>query len=354
MIDPVVTAEAPAIAEARTGPALIKASIAFEGEQRGRTWLLFLSTLCVYGMFLAAVFFAEWWPAKVLAACLAGLVIVRIFIFYHDALHGAIFRKSRVGQWCMSAIGIHVLAVRSVWKETHDYHHQHNAQIATASIGSYPVLTTQQYRRATPAQRRAYRMARHPLTMAAGLLTVFMLGMVGSAFRRSPGRHWMGPVALVLQLGAFIALGVTLGWLNAVCMLLIPAVVAMAAGSYLFYAQHNFPSVQLHRRRDWNYVQAALTSSSLFEMGPVMHWLTGNIGFHHVHHLNHRIPFYRLKEAMRAMPELQAAGRTSWRIRDVRACLAQAIWDPDLGRMRTWKEARALVRDNPQASEVAA
>lgn len=331
----------------RSGPALIKATLPFEGEHRWTTWRLFGVAVLVYAACLAAVFAAGWWPAKILAGGIAGLVLVRLFIFYHDALHGAIFRKSRVGQACMSLIGLHVLAVRSVWKETHDYHHQHNAQLATASIGSYPILTVEQYRRATPQDRRAYRMARHPLTMGAGLLTVFALGMVFSAFRRNPRRHWAGPVGLTLQIAAFVVLGFTVGWFNATCLVVVPSVVAMAVGSYLFYAQHNFPSVKLHRRRDWNFTQAALTSSSLFDMSPMMRWFTGDIGFHHVHHLNHRIPFYRLEETMRALPELQAPGRTSWRLRDIRACLSQALWDPEEGRMRTWAEARDLLKTAP-------
>ncbi len=331
----------------RSGPALIKATLPFEVEHRWTTWRLFTTATLIYALCLAAVVVADWWPAKVLAGGIAGLVLVRLFIFYHDALHGAIFRKSTIGQALMSLVGMHVLAVRSVWKETHDYHHQHNAQLATASIGSYPVLTVEQYRRATPNERRAYRLTRHPLTMGAGMLTVFALGMVISAFKRNPRRHWAGPVALGFQIAAFVLLGIFISWLNALCLVAIPAAVAMAMGSYLFYAQHNFPSVKLHRRRDWNFTQAALTSSSLFDMSPLMRWFTGDIGFHHVHHLNHRIPFYRLEETMRALPELQAPGRTSWRLRDIRACLAQAVWDPEVGHMRTWAEARELLKSPP-------
>ena len=123
--------------------------------------------------------------------------------------------------------------------------------------------------------------------------------------------------------------------------MVVPAAVAMALGAYLFYAQHNFPAMRLKGRRDWTYAFAALRSSSMFEMSPMMHWFTGNIGYHHVHHLNHRIPFYRLPEAMRAIPETHDPGRTSWRLRDIAGCLRVFLWDGDEQRMLSRGESAA-------------
>jgi omega-6 fatty acid desaturase (delta-12 desaturase) len=74
-------------------------------------------------------------------------------------------------------------------------------------------------------------------------------------------------------------------------------------------------------------------------MPPILHWLTGNIGYHHVHHLNHQIPFYRLPEAMAAIPELQAPGRTSWSPAAIWACLRLKLWDPERNRLVSWREA---------------
>jgi omega-6 fatty acid desaturase (delta-12 desaturase) len=110
----------------------------------------------------------------------------------------------------------------------------------------------------------------------------------------------------------------------------------MGFGSYLFFAQHNFPGVWLASHREWSYVNSALHSSSYLCTGRVMSWFTGNIGYHHVHHLNAKIPFYRLPEAMAALEELQSPPTTSLSLRDIAACLRLKLWDPAAGRLVNW------------------
>ena len=323
----------------RQGAELIKATGPFEVEQRWRSWRLLLETLAVLAGLLGLVCAVHSWPVQVLAGLLAGLMQVRLFIFYHDAMHGAIFRKDPLGQAIMSGVGFYLLMVRSVWKETHDYHHQHNARKFDSWIGTFPILTVAMAQQFPSGKMRVYRIFRHRLTILAGSLTMALIGMVVSPFLRKPGRHWTGLLAVVLHVALFLGVLYGWGWVSALCAVSLPYALSMAIGSYLFYAQHNFPDLRLAQRDQWSYTEATLHASSMFEMSPLMHWFTGNIGFHHVHHLNHRIPFYRLREAMQAIPELQNPGRTSWRLRDIRACLDLYVWDPDQARMLTYAEA---------------
>jgi omega-6 fatty acid desaturase (delta-12 desaturase) len=104
-------------------------------------------------------------------------------------------------------------------------------------------------------------------------------------------------------------------------------------GSYLFYAQHNFPGVVFRNNVDWSYTDAALESSSYMAMNPFLEWVTANIGYHHIHHLNSRIPFYRLPEAMAKIPELQTAKVTTLKPSDIIACLRLKLWDPTQNKM---------------------
>lgn len=324
----------------RSGHELSRATRPFAVEDRRKSWLLLVQTLAVAAFIAAAVVWSPHPALQATASVLLGLTLVRIFIFWHDYLHTAIFRGSKVAPWILGVFGWWLLAVDSVWKETHDYHHANNAKLIGSSIGSYPVVTLATWRRMSPAMRLSYRATRHPLTMLFGYLFVFVFGMALAPFRRNARRHWKVPLALLTHY-AVVALAVWgLGWWTGLLLTLVPTMVASAAGAYLFYAQHNFPAMQLRDRRSWDYYEAALRSSSMFDMPRWMHWFTGNIGYHHVHHLNHRIPFYRLPEAMAGVEELQRPGRTSWKPKDVWDCLQLAVWDTENGRMLTWRELR--------------
>ncbi len=322
----------------RTGSELNKATKPFTEEDRAKSWRVVLEAFFLHiGLLVAVAVIPQWW-VKLPLALLAGLVSVRVFITFHDYCHGAIFRNTKAGSAVMSIIGFYMLTVKSVWRETHNYHHKNNAKLIGSSIGSFPVITLGMWNAATPNQRRLYRFMRHPLTIFGGYFTVFLIGMSISPFRRKPKVHWGGVLALLLHFAAIVVVGLTLGWLNAFFVVVLPLMFAHGVGAYLFFVQHNFPDMQLKDRRSWDYTFAALRSSSMFDMPKWMHWLTGNIGYHHIHHLNHRIPFYRLPEAMAALPELQVPGRTTWRPADVAACLRLAVWDPKQEKMLTYGE----------------
>jgi omega-6 fatty acid desaturase (delta-12 desaturase) len=129
------------------------------------------------------------------------------------------------------------------------------------------------------------------------------------------------------------------GGLNAVIFsLIIPCLIMFAVGGYIFYAQHNFPEVVLSDDDHWDYLSAALQSSSYIKMNRLFRWLTANIGYHHVHHVNARIPFYRLPEAMKCIRELQHPRTTSLHPLEIWKCLQLKLWDAKYGRMITMQE----------------
>jgi omega-6 fatty acid desaturase (delta-12 desaturase) len=133
----------------------------------------------------------------------------------------------------------------------------------------------------------------------------------------------------------------TLGGLDvAFFVILLPMTIASALGSYLFFAQHSFKHMQILPSETWTYDRAATESSSYMRLNRVMRWFTGNIGFHHVHHLNVRIPFYRLSEAMDAIPELQSPATTSLAPRDIAECFRSCLWDQDRQRMVSYRDAK--------------
>ena len=272
-----------------------------------------------------------WWPLRLLASVGEGLLIVRIFIIYHDFMHGAVLRKSRIASAILHTFGVLVLTPPCVWRETHNYHHAHTAKIVGSGIGSFPMVTTAMWQKMPDAMRLRYRIARHPLTILFGYLTVFMWGFCIASFVRAPRKFWDAGIALLLNWALTSVIFVFAGPTTLVFSFLLPLMIACALGGYLFYAQHNFPGIIVQPRETWSYVDAALRSSSYMRMGRFMSYVTGNIGFHHVHHLNPSIPFYRLPEAMHAIPELHHPTTTSLSLKDVAACLSLKLWDAQRG-----------------------
>lgn len=317
----------------RSDKDLLLATRPFTEEDRTKGWMYTFTALALlFGLTLGALF-SPWWPLRLVFSLVAGLTIVRVFCLFHDFQHGAILRQSKLAEGIFWLFGISILSPPSVWRETHNYHHAHTAKIIGSHIGSYPVVTIAMWKEMSGLQRWAYRLMRSPLNILLGVFTIFTVGMVVKPLFRAPAKHWSGLVSLALVYGsAAVAFSFgrgdlwVFGWL-------IPMGVAAMSGGYLFYAQHNFPEGHIASRQDWTFVKAATESSSYLVMGPIMNWFTANIGFHHVHHLNAAIPFYRLPEAMEKIPELQHPGKTSLAPKDIAACFALKVWDPELDTM---------------------
>jgi omega-6 fatty acid desaturase (delta-12 desaturase) len=194
-------------------------------------------------------------------------------------------------------------------------------------------MTKEQYWKASKGTRFKYLFMRHPLTMLFGYIFVFQYGMCLYPSFTKWREHYDGLVAFLVHV--LLAVGITwiFGWSALWLTLIFPHFIASAIGSYLFYAQHNFPSVSFNDNAGWTYEKAALESSSFMITGPIMAWFTANIGYHHVHHLNSRIPFYRLPEVLAAIPELQTPKTTSLHPMEILRCLRLKVWDPETKRM---------------------
>ena len=325
---PALSPEAAQETRRRTEKELLISTKPFTVESTVKGWVYTTSTFAILAALTLGAVLAPWWWLKLALSALEGLTVVRAFCLFHDFFHGAILRRSRLANALYSLFGLTILVPASVWTETHDYHHAHTAKLVGSHIGSYPMVTTSMWREMTRAQRLLYRAARHPLNIVFSIVTIFALGMCLHPFLRAPKKHWTGPLSLgfALALGfGLVASGHASAW---VFGWLLPLWVATMAGAYLFYAQHNFPDAFVAERQSWTYSGAALRSSSYFKMPALMHWFTANIGYHHVHHLNAAIPFYRLPEAMAAVPELQHPGSVSWSPHSIVANFRLKLWDP--------------------------
>jgi acyl-lipid omega-6 desaturase (Delta-12 desaturase) len=263
----------------------------------------------------------------------AGLLLIRMFIIYHDHQHHTILTKSKTAEVIMTIFGMYMLSPTSIWKRSHDHHHNHNSKLFSASIGSYPIVTRKKYMEMTRIQKFTYLAIRHPVTIALGYFSMFIIGMCLRSFISNPKKHFDSLIALIIHITVAVLLFVFFGWQAWFFMFFLPFLIAFAIGAYLFYAQHNFPGVEFYENKNWVYEKAALESSSFMKMNPVMEWFTGNIGYHHIHHLNSKIPFYRLPEVMNHFAELQNCKVTRLTPKEMSACFKLKVWDQETNQM---------------------
>ncbi len=323
----------------RTGKELIEASKQYTGENRMRSWLELIITILpiVIVLILIFSFHTPILIKSVLSIC-CGLLYVRLFVIYHDYQHRAILQNSLVANWVMKAIGIYLLAPETIWKRSHEHHHNNNSKLTIAGIGSYPTISKNRFLTLTKQERQLYLINRHPLTVIFGYVTLFIYWLNVKSLFQSPKKHLDSLLALVLHAAGATVVIYYFGGLIFLLAWFIPFFMAFGIGSYLFYCQHNFPRAQFRENHEWKYDHAALASTSYMVMNPIMKWFTANIGYHHVHHLNSRIPFYRLQTVAEEMPELKDVFTTSWNLLEVIRCFRLKLWDSEKGKMITLNE----------------
>jgi omega-6 fatty acid desaturase (delta-12 desaturase) len=326
----------------RMGRELLAATRPFASEIKSKSRWYVMSTFVLMAVILAGAGVATWWPIRTILSVLGSLFLVRCFITYHDFMHGSLLRGSRV-----ASIGFHLYAAFALtptrsWVKSHNYHHGHVGQISATGIGAFPIITTTMWRNATPGERFRYRVSRHPLTVLFGYVTIFAVSICLMPLLRDPKRHWNSALSLLAHGGLIALLWFLGGFELAFFSVLLPMTLASALGGYLFFAQHSFKRMYIASSQAWSFYRAALESSSYIRLNKIMQWFTGNIGYHHIHHLNVRIPFYRLPEAMAAIPELQSPICTSLAPREIVDCFQSCLWDEARRRMVSYREARAV------------
>ena len=317
----------------RTGKELILATKPFARESVARSWYEVIIMLLLIPLTLTVTVAAVPVIVRLGFSLLGGLLMLRLFIIYHDQQHGTILGKSYLASVIMRLVGCLLLSPSSIWKSSHTHHHNHNSKVRGSDIGSFPVMTKAQYGRSSYGERTAYLFKRHPLTILFGYIFVFLYGMCLNPFLSKPSKHIDCLSAMLIHAAIAAMLFLAFGWQAWLFAQFLPSLVSSAIGSYLFYAQHNFPEVEFFDRAGWTYEKAAMQSSSHLKTGALMAWFTGNIGYHHIHHLNAHIPFYRLPEAYARIPELRRAKTISLHPSDILRCLRLKVWDTDTQRM---------------------
>jgi omega-6 fatty acid desaturase (delta-12 desaturase) len=262
----------------------------------------------------------------------ASVLLVRIFIFFHDCCHGSFFPSRRANRIWGYITGILTLTPYEDWRHTHAIHHATAGDLDRRGVGDVWTMTVDEYRTASPGKRFWYRLYRFPLFMF-GIGPVYSFA-IGHRFPdKSGGKRERRSVLItnLALLAIVVVASLTVGFWTFLLIQLAILTVGGAAGLWLFYVQHQFEDVYWARHEKWDFLRAALGGSSYYKLPKVLQWCTGNIGLHHIHHLRPRIPNYRLQQCYDNIPALQAVHPvTLW---ESRKSLRMRLWDEAQQRM---------------------
>lgn len=261
-------------------------------------------------------------------AIVASAFLVRLFILFHDCVHGSLFPRKGPNTFFGTLLGLLVFTSFADWRFSHLRHHVSYADLDARGYGDIWTLTRKEYTSAPKWKQISYRIYRNPVILIGmGALFAFLL-----RYRLPAKKVTRKERSGILFTNLFLLLVIviacqTIGWKSYVLIQLPIIWIAGTAGVFLFYIQHQFRGVYWARRKDWNALKAAMTGSSFYKLPPVLRWFSGSIGYHHIHHLGPRIPNYRLKECYDAIPALQAKQPLS--IRQSLSALRLKIWDEE-------------------------
>ncbi|WP_285891335.1 fatty acid desaturase [Paenibacillus pasadenensis] len=284
-------------------------------------------------------------------AALAAGFLIRSFIIFHDCCHGSFFRNRRANDILGTVLGILTLFPYEQWKRSHNIHHAGSGNLEKRGIGDMWLLTVREYDAASKWTKVRYRIYRNPFVMF--IVGPIALILFGYRFNEKDVRRKERLNTYLTNAGIVLLYALAIwavGW-QAFLLVQLPIFwISGAAGIWLFYVQHQFEDSYFEHQEDWDYVKAAVEGSSFYKLPAVLQWLTGNIGFHHVHHLSPRVPNYRLQQAHEAAPPLAHA--TTITLRTSLQSLRFNLWDDEARQFVSFREGirRAIAVKMPDKS----
>lgn len=284
----------------------------------------------------------SYWLTLPITIVAAGFV-VRTFILFHDCCHQSFFKSRRANDLLGTITGILTLVPYEQWKRSHNIHHASSSNLDKRGIGDIRIMTVEEYAAASWWRRMAYRFYRNPIVMfGLGPIAIFMIDYRFNrrgAKRKERWNTYLTNLGIVLLYAGLCWL---IGW-QAFLLIQGPVMyVAALLGIWLFYVQHQFEDTYFEHQDEWSYVQAAVEGSSYYKLPKPLQWITGNIGFHHVHHLSPRVPNYHLEKAHEQSLPLQKA--TTITVRTSLKALRYRLWDENSRQFVSFKEVRHKLR----------
>ncbi|MDH4037063.1 MAG: fatty acid desaturase [Candidatus Krumholzibacteria bacterium] len=285
------------------------------------------------GLWFLMVYALEisYWITLALALPASGF-LMRSFIISHDCGHGAFFKSRRANTIVGTITALFAFTPYEQWRHEHAVHHASGGDLDHRGIGDIWTMTVEEYMNAPRLQRFRYRIHRSPWVLFT--FGAFIQFMILQRFPRRPmsarekNSIWFTDLLIA---GVTVGLCLLIGW-KAFLMIQIPVMIlASSIGVWLFYVQHQFEGVHWSRHESWDFARGAVEGSSFYKLPPVLQWISGNIGFHHIHHLSPRIPNYYLEKCYKENPIFQEVSTIT--LRQSFKSATFRLWDEELQKL---------------------
>lgn len=275
----------------------------------------------------------SFWLTLSLSILTAGFM-VRTFIIFHDCGHGSFFKSRQANVWLGRITGLLTFTPYYRWTHDHAVHHATAGDLDRRGVGDVYTMTVEEYLASSWWKRLSYRIMRNPLAMfLAGSLIVFVFAqrIPPRKGKRERASVWWTNLSLALMI---TSLSLLFGWKAYLIVQTLVMLFGASAGIWLFYVQHNFEGVYWEHHSKWDYFKASMYGSSFYKLPAVLNWFSGNIGYHHIHHLGARIPNYNLPKAYQENSLFHVKPLT---ILTSLKCLKWRLYDEANRRLTGWK-----------------
>jgi len=327
---------------------LLKSLAKYQKPDLGKALLQIANTLIPYLlvwflMIRTILLGYSYWITLALSVVAAGLM-VRVFILFHDCCHTSFFASRRANTLVGYVTGILTFTPYLDWRYSHNVHHACAGDLDRRGVGDIWTMTVDEYLAASRWQQVLYRLVRNPIiTFGVGPTFMFLVANRLPRTNRKMRHHVSVLITDLAILAIIVVAALTIGLKTYVLIQLPILLIGGGAGVWLFYIQHQYQGVYWARHDEWDPIKAALNGSSFYKLPRVLQWFTGNIGFHHIHHLRARIPNYNLQRCQEEVPEVQAVKPLG--VRESLGSMWLDLWDEDRQRLISFGELKAL----PQA-----
>lgn len=313
-------------------------------------WQVFNTVIPFFALWYLAYRSLEvgYWLTLLLIVPMAGFM-ARMFIIFHDCCHGSFFKTMKANDRLGLILGVLVFTPFYEWRHSHAIHHATAGDLDRRGIGDVYTMTVEEYLAAPWHKKLGYRILRNPLFLFT--ISSFMVFVVFHRF-------W-GPAAGKREKSSVIwtniALAAVSGWIvleigwSAFLLIQVPLMLLVSGvGVWLFYVQHNFEPTYWERHSNWEFFNAGMDGSSFYKLPKVLQWFTGNIGFHHIHHLSPKIPNYKLEECHNENPAFQIEPLT---FRQSLSSLFFRLWDEKEKMLVGWEVLKKYRKQTMEVTE---